>query len=125
MRFESPTGNARGFHVGVFGLANGLTHAGRLNPDDWAWWRSNNDWFNAAYPDPATVDDNLFTGPQGKTLTCWFKMSAHRLLERIPGYLDLLDRYDVPWRERQTRDPGVIKYEDDVQVVVQAAAFGS
>ncbi|MET3803328.1 hypothetical protein ABIB25_000312 [Nakamurella sp. UYEF19] len=34
------------------------------------------------------------------------------------GYLDLLDRYGVTWRERRSADPGEPLYEDDVQVVV-------
>lgn len=56
LRYESAVANSCGNHTGVFGLAK--SH--RLSPRDRAWWRENNDWLNAAYPDPATVDPTLF-----------------------------------------------------------------
>ncbi|MBF4607405.1 hypothetical protein [Curtobacterium sp. VKM Ac-1393] len=33
------------------------------------------------------------------------------------GYLDLLDRYRIPWVELRTTSPGHITYEDEVQIV--------
>lgn len=101
-------------------MANGLARAGRLTEVDWAWWRANNDWFDAAYPDPATVDPTLFDG--SIPVSCWFKDTAVHLLERVPGYLALLDRYQVGWVERRSPAPGLIRYEDDVQIVVTPAA---
>lgn len=118
VRFESAVPNARGSHVGVFGLANGLARSGLLSAADRAWWRAANDWFDAAYPDPALVDPTLFDKMRHPGLTCWFLMSAERLLCRMPGYLSLLDRYGIAWRERRSADPGVIRYRDDVQVAV-------
>jgi len=41
--------------------------------------------------------------------------------DRQSGYLDLLDRYQVGWIERRSDNPGRIRYEDDVQVVVTPA----
>ncbi|HEX4728049.1 MAG TPA: hypothetical protein VH298_09640 [Jatrophihabitans sp.] len=116
LRYESTVPNANGRHPGIFGLANGLARAGRLTDADWTWWRANNDWLDAAYPDPATVDPSLFDG--SVPVSCWFKSTAGHLLARVPGYLDLLDRYQVGWTERRSANPGWIRYEDDVQVVV-------
>ncbi len=118
MRWESPTPNARGAHVGVFGLANGLAHRGVLSADDWTWWRASNDVGDAAYLDPATVDPTLFDKAVHPVTSCWFKTSAVHLLGHVPGYLALLDRYRVPWREVRPSDPGKVLYEDEVQVVV-------
>lgn len=89
-----------------------------LSPSDWAWWRSNNDWLDAAYVDPATIDPTLFDPAKKPRITCWFKSSADHLLGRLPGYLALLDRHGVAWTEHTSSEPGHILYEDAVQVVV-------
>jgi len=117
VRFESPAANARGRHPGVFALANGLARAGRLSPADHAWWRHSNDWCNAAYTDPSTIDaavydDLVDPGAQG-----WFKSTAASLIAMAREYVALLERYDVTSVERRTDVPGRVVYEDDVQVV--------
>jgi len=33
-------------------------------------------------------------------------------------YTDLLRRYDVEWQVLYSNDPGILLYEDDVQIVV-------
>lgn len=118
VRFESAVPNDRGRYTGVFGLANGLARSGALSAADRAWWRAANDWYDLAYRDPATVDPTLFDEARYPGLTCWFRMSAEHLLGRLPGYLALLDRYGIRWRQRRSADPGVVRYRDDVQVVV-------
>jgi hypothetical protein len=85
IRYESPTPNSRGTYTGIFGLANGLARSGRLSPTDWSWWRTNNDWLDAAYPDPATVDPTLFDKTKNPIVTCWFKDTAAHLLDRVDG----------------------------------------
>jgi hypothetical protein len=101
-------------------LANGLARSGQLTPEERTWWRSNNDWFHAAYTDP--VDVTALNRSVHRMVTCWFKDTAGHLLERVPGYFVLLDRHGVPWRERRSSDPGVVLCEDDVQVLVTPAA---
>ena len=120
VRYESAVPNNRGGHTGIFGLANGLARSGRLHPGDWTWWRASNDWLNAAYIDPATVDPTLFDRTINPIATCWFNSTATHVLDRVPGYLALLDRYDTPWRMARSENPGPRLYEDDVQVVVAA-----
>jgi len=120
VRFESMAPNARGVHPGVFALANGLAQSGRLSSDEFGWWRASNDWFNVAYPDPATTDPSVFDKSAHPFATCWFKSTAGHLLARVPDYLDLLDRHGIAWRERREPTlPGRVLYEDDVQVVVE------
>jgi hypothetical protein len=118
IRYESVVPTARGTHPGIFALANGLARDGRLSPADRAWWRAANDWYEAAYTDPGTVDPTLFDRSVHPVVTCWFKDTAGHLLARVPGYLALLDRYGVAWRERRSDRPGRVLYEDDVQVLV-------
>src|ERR1700742_4715349 len=119
IRYESDRPEPSGLRIGVFGLANRLARSGRLSPADQAFWRSGNDWYNAAYADPGAVDPNLFDKEVNPVVECWFKESAVHLLERVPGYLDLLSRYGVRCVERRSADPGVVLYEDDVQIVVR------
>jgi hypothetical protein len=118
VRYESSVPNSYGEHTGIFGLANGLARSGRLGPSDYSWWRANNDWLNAAYPDPASADPTLFDKTKNPVVTCWFKSTAAHPLDRVPGYLSLLDQYGIPWTERRSNQPGHVLYHDDVQVVV-------
>jgi hypothetical protein len=118
VRFESATPNDRGRYTGIFGLANGLARSGLLSAADRAWWRAANDWYDLAYRDPASVDPTLFDRGRHPGLTCWFLDSAEHLLCRVPGYLALLDRYGLAWRQRSSADPGMVRYRDDVQIAV-------
>lgn len=59
IRFQSPTRSPRGHYPGVFALANGLAREGRLTPEQWSFWRTNNDWYDAAYTDPTKVDPTV------------------------------------------------------------------
>lgn len=108
-----------GFRIGIFGLVNVLARSGRLTPEDWAFWRSSNDWYDAAYADPGAVDPTLWDKEVNPVVECWFKQSAVHLLDKTLGYLDLLNRYGVSCIEQRSEDPGEILYEDDVQVVVR------
>ncbi|SDO50464.1 hypothetical protein SAMN05216368_12031 [Cryobacterium flavum] len=118
VRFEATVANSRGVTPGIFALANELAHSNKLSDEDFVWWRENNDWFNAAYANPGAIDSTLFDRSVHPRTVCWFKTSANHLLTRATGYLNLLDRYGVGWVERRSKDPGLILYEDDVQVVV-------
>jgi hypothetical protein len=119
LRYEATTPNSRGAHTGIFGLANGLARGGKLTAADHDWWRTNNAWYDAAYRDPGTVDPTLFDKAVHPVTSSWFKDSATHLIERVPGYLDLLDRHGVGWVLRTSDDPGEVLYEDDVQVIVR------
>lgn len=119
VRFQSDQPSARGTYPGVFALANGLARDGLLTADEHAWWRRNNDWFDNAYVDPGRVDSRIFDRDLHSHTACWFKQgAADHLLERLPGYLRLLDKYGVGWVKIVCGDPGRVIYEDDVQVVV-------
>ena len=73
VRFEATTANLRGIRPGVFALANGLAHAGKVSADDYAWWRSSNDWMNAAYNDPTEIGGTLFDRSTHPCPECWFR----------------------------------------------------
>lgn len=114
IRFESPVRHERGLHPGVFFLVNTLAREGRLTPEQRAFWRAGNDWFDAAYTTPSAAYDR----EANPGAVAWFKTTATHLIERVPGYLDILAAHGVPCRTVRSTDPGRVVYEDDVQVVV-------
>ncbi|MCI9887987.1 hypothetical protein JT358_05865 [Micrococcales bacterium 31B] len=118
VRYQSRHENRRGSRPGIFALANGLARDNRLSPDDHAWWLAANYWCNAAYADPSTRDPSVYDHVINPGARSWFKLdAAAHLLDRVAGYLDLLDRYGVAWQRLETTAPGRIVYEDDVQIV--------
>ena len=118
VRYQATELNARGIHVGIFGLTNGLARNGRLSAEDYQWWRDANAWYDTAYPDPNLVDPTVYDHTQNLHAQASFKISATHLLSKIPGYLNLLDHYGTQWEELHSSDPGQVLYEDEVQIVV-------
>jgi hypothetical protein len=118
VRFQSAVPNRHGRFPGVFALANGLARSGRLSAADRAWWQAANAEMDALYPDPATRDATVYDEARFPAAQAWFKAGpAPHVLGRARGYLDLLDRYRVPWIELRTASPGHVHYEDAVQVL--------
>lgn len=118
VRFQSPTPGRRGVHTGVFGLTNLLGRAGALSRAEHVDWRAGNAWFEAAYPDPSTCDPSVYDEVANPLATAWFKSSATHLFARVDRYLEILTAHGVACVRVESRDPGRVIYEDDVQVVV-------
>ncbi|MFD8110281.1 hypothetical protein [Streptomyces microflavus] len=118
VRFQSPYRNRRGYFTGVFGLINTLAREGRLTAEQEAFRRSNNSWYNVAYTDPSTIDPTVYDHEINPGAAAWFKPTATHLLERVPGYLQVLTAHGVECQLLRSPDPGRVIYEDDVQVVV-------
>lgn len=117
VRFRSAVPNRHGSYPGIFGLANGLATDGRLTAADHAWWAATNAVGDTWYPDPSRTHPDCYDRTLNPGAAAWFRTSATELLALAEGYLQLLDRYDVPWHELRTDRPGRLVYEDDVQVV--------
>ena len=111
VRFRSAYRGAQGYKVGVFGLVNVLGRNGMLTPAEERFRRENNAWYDAAYPSPASHYQE-YPGA-----VAWFKDTADELLERIPGYLAILDAHRITWEQARTPAPGLIVYEDAYQVL--------
>lgn len=111
VRFRSVYHSATGFKVGVFGLVNVLGRHGMLAPDEERFRRENNSWYEAAYPSPTSHYQ------EHPDAVAWFKGAATELLERIPGYLAILDTHRIAWEEVRTSTPGLIVYEDACQIL--------
>ena len=118
VRFQSPEVGRRGAHVGVFGLVNGLSRQGLLDEDEERFRRRNNDWYDASYTDPSTVDPTVYDHDVNPGAVAWFKESAVHLVERVDGYLRILAAHGVACERVESADPGQVVYEDSDQVVV-------
>ncbi|NEB84718.1 hypothetical protein G3I43_11115 [Streptomyces anulatus] len=118
VRFQSTERSPRGHFPGIFALANGLAREGRLTEEQHRFWRAANDWYDAAYTDPSQVDPSVYDPGVNPGAVAWFKGTATRLLDRVPGYLTLLAAHGVPYERLESADPGRVVYEDEHQVVV-------
>lgn len=124
VRFQSPTPNHRGIHVGVFALVNGLASQGKLSEEEERFRRTNNDWYNANFTNPSDVDPIVYDRELNPGAVAWFKISASHLIERVAGYLEILAAHGVPCVRVESADPGRVIYEDDEQVVVVPYEIG-
>ena len=88
-----------------------------LAADEEEFRRENNAWYNAAYPDPCLTDPSVYDRAVNSLVAAWFKSTEMHLIDRIPGYLAILDAHRVAWEEVRATDPGKIVYSDDYQVV--------
>ena len=118
MRYQAVEPNSRGCFTGIFGLFNGLARGGRLTEEQEAFRRTNNAWYDAAYTDPSKVDPTVYDRTINPGAAAWFKAEATHLLDRVHGYLAILDAHGVEWRRLDSDDPGRVIYEDADQVVV-------
>lgn len=117
VRYQSAVPNRQGRYPGVFALANGLRDDGQLTAQDLDWHQDANLRATAAYIDPSSVDPDCYDQSRNPGAQAWFSADAVDLLAMTTPYLDLLDRYDVPWVRLSTNTPGRIVYRDTVQVV--------
>ncbi|WP_206686249.1 hypothetical protein [Kribbella qitaiheensis] len=119
VRYQSPTPNSRGAFTGIFGLVNNLARDGLLTPAEEGFRRTNNDWYDASYTDPTTVDPTVYDRAINPLAASWFRSgAADWLLAPLPGYLQILHTHQVACVEVRSPDPGRIIYSDDHQIVV-------
>ncbi|MFF1594276.1 hypothetical protein ACFVY0_40255 [Streptomyces sp. NPDC058286] len=118
VRFEGTVRHPRGHFPGIFVLANELAAQGKLTDDQYRFWRSNNDWYDANYTNPTSVDPEIYDRDVHPGAVAWFKVSAEHLIERVGGYRELLAAHGIECRRLESSSPGQVIYEDENQVVV-------
>ncbi len=118
VRFQGTVPRARGNFPGVFGLVNSLARDGKLTAEQERFRRTNNDWYDAAYTDPSTVDPTVYDERVNPGAAAWFKPTAVELIARVGGYLEILAAHGVEYRLVRSTDPGRVVYEDAHQIVV-------
>ncbi|MGW6625073.1 hypothetical protein ACWF99_27980 [Nocardia sp. NPDC055002] len=118
VRFQAAQPNRHGRHPGVFGLVNGLWAAGHLSAREVRFRREGNDWFSENLTNPSDVDPGVYDRARHPGAASWFKASAVSMIERVEGYLAILDAHGVGWERLDSAAPGTIIYADAEQVVV-------
>ncbi|MFE5974608.1 hypothetical protein ACFQ64_20915 [Streptomyces sp. NPDC056460] len=121
IRFQGRVRHPRGHFPGVFVLANELAAQGRLTEEQYRFWRSNNDWYDAHYTNPTHVDPDVYDPEVHPGAVAWFKSTAVDLIERVDGYVRLLAAHGVECHRLESSNPGRIIYEDENQIVVAAS----
>ncbi|QWB24768.1 hypothetical protein KJK29_20510 [Streptomyces koelreuteriae] len=117
VRFQGTLPNDRGSFPGVFGLANRLAREGKLDAEQYRFWRAGNDWYDANCPNPSDADPLVYDHETHPGAVAWFKTSSTEFVTRVDGYLELLAAHGVECRRLESSDPGRIVYEDEYQVV--------
>ncbi|MET9631407.1 hypothetical protein ABZX92_28490, partial [Lentzea sp. NPDC006480] len=105
----------QGRFLGVFAVVNTLARRDQLTPAQHVFRRLGNDWYDANFINPATVDPDVYRQPGA---AAWFKRQSVHLVDRVSGYLAILDAHGVQWRRLESDDPGRVVYEDPDQVIV-------
>ncbi|MBT2506563.1 hypothetical protein J7I98_11775 [Streptomyces sp. ISL-98] len=118
VRFQGTVRSPRGHFPGVFALVNNLAREGKLTAEQERFRRAGNDWYDAAYTDPSTVDPSVYDDRVNPGAVAWFKPTAVGLIARVGGYLEILAAHGVDCRLLRSADPGRVVYEDAHQVVV-------
>ncbi|MFD8102411.1 hypothetical protein ACFV24_23020 [Nocardia fluminea] len=118
VRFQAARPDRHGRHPGVFGLVNGLWAAGHLSAGEVRFRRQGNDWFSENLTNPSDIDPEVYDRARHPGAASWFKTSAVSMIERVDGYLAILDAHGVEWVRLDSAAPGEIVYDDAEQVVV-------
>ncbi|MEV4744820.1 hypothetical protein AB0K21_00450 [Streptosporangium sp. NPDC049248] len=118
LRFQGTTRDRQGRLPGVFGLVNSLASRGKLTAEQERFRRTNNDWYDANFTNPSDIDPTVYDHALNPGAAAWFKSSAHLLIERVSGYMEILAAHGVGCEVVYSSDPGKIVYEDDHQIVV-------
>ncbi|MGY0497990.1 hypothetical protein ACWZHB_05770 [Nocardia sp. FBN12] len=118
VRFQAAQPHRHGRYPGVFGLVNGLWAAGQLSAREVRFRRTGNDWFSENLTNPSDVDPRVYDRALNPGAASWFKAGAVSMIERVEGYLAILDAHGVAWARLDSEAPGDIIYDDNEQVVV-------
>ncbi|WP_410876677.1 hypothetical protein [Nocardia sp. A7] len=97
---------------------NGLWAAGQLSAQEVRFRRVGNDWFSENLTNPSHVDPRVYDRDLHPGAASWFKADAVSMIERVEGYLAILDTHGVAWERLDSTTPGAIVYDDAEQVVV-------
>ncbi|MEU3015216.1 hypothetical protein [Nocardia asteroides] len=113
VRFQGTHPDGSGRHPGVFVLVERLSAAGQLTAEQERFRRSGDEWFAAHLVDPYRVHPRV----RRPGAAAWFKSTALPMLDRVTGYLTLLDAHGVGWERLDTDTPGIVLYDDPLQIV--------
>jgi hypothetical protein len=94
--------------AGIFHATYRLARDGRFEAGEYAWFEEEMAWFNQYLP--AT------RGLRDFRAVCWFRGGAGEAISRIWRIVTLVEREGVPVAVYRTRRPGVVVYQDGLQI---------
>ena len=112
IRFQAAAPDGRGRFGGVFSLVNQLAKQGRLTAEQERCRRTMNDWYDAACPDPCLSHPDTYDRRINPGAAAWFRDAATHMIDRVHGYLLILDAHGLAYQRLQSADPGHIIYQD-------------
>ncbi|WP_218001183.1 hypothetical protein [Nocardia thailandica] len=117
VRFQAAVPDRHGRFPGVFALVDGLSAAGLLTETQERFRRTGNAWFREHLVNPYEIDRRVYDRDRHPGAAAWFKSGALPVLDRVGGFLRILDRHEIAWERLDTDDPGTILYDDPQQIV--------
>ncbi|MEV6219278.1 hypothetical protein [Nocardia sp. NPDC051833] len=117
VRFQAARPDRWGQFPGVFALVDGLSAAGRLTVAQERFRRVGNEWLTTHLVNPYALHRHADSRRLHPRARAWFASTAEDAIDRVGGYLDILDAHGVAWARLDTDAPGVIVYDDPRQVV--------
>ncbi|MFD4430802.1 hypothetical protein [Nocardia sp. NPDC058497] len=106
VRFQAAQPYRHGRFPGVVGLVEGLSSEGRLTVEQERFRRSGNDWFGDHLVNPYEVDRRVYDRERHPGAAAWFKSTALPMIDRVSGYLDILDAHGIAWERLDSDSPG-------------------
>lgn len=115
LRFVIPRPDPYSGHPqGVIHAASALDDAGRLDSWESEWFARELAWLNEHLPVPGPLRDW-----EHRRAICWFRPTARKPIAVVRSIVTMLRDSAVPVRMLRSRDPGIVIYEDDFQVVAK------
>ena len=103
-----------GFLQGVIHAANFLHERDALAPWEEDWLQRDFEWLNEHLPVPRVLRHH-----ESRRALSWFRPTAHKEIACVRSIVALLREHAIPVRQLTTRDPGLVVYRDDYQVVAK------
>ncbi|MFF0358943.1 MULTISPECIES: hypothetical protein [unclassified Nocardia] len=117
VRFQTAHPDRWGRFPGVFALVDGLSAAGRLTVAQERFRRVGNEWLTTHLVNPYAPHRQSDGRRLHPRASAWFTSTAADAIDRVGGYLDILDEHGIAWARLDTDTPGVIVYDDPRQVL--------
>ena len=102
------------FPQGVFQAAISLRDAGRLESYEEEWLEREMAWLRMHLPAPECLRKS-----GNERAICWFKPNAKQAIDRTRGLVALLDTHGLAVKMLATDRPGIVIYEDKLQVAAK------
>lgn len=115
VRYKGKTGKPVGIFVATDHVVSSRYHPFNATDEEKKLYRKIEYWFNENLPNPPFYEE----GNPNKYIT-WFKVKkSQQFIEKLMPFMNILEKYKVPYDFVYTNFVGKIVYEDEYQVAVE------